>query len=241
MKFWVSIFFLSFFPAAIFSQNNKDTGADHHLADRHEQALSFMFNAGTSFYTAKDMRINEFMNKYGYRPPQNFPIALYLETAVLPSRSKMAYGINAKIIVSDQDLITADFSLGAYRRFFETKHLWFMGGLSMGEHFDRIVLNKGLPPLFDSIAAQYGRTLSLHRTGFIAEPAAKVFWYPLQTKGFQLGLFAATAYDLDFNSRWKLGYYPQNSDRFKRLKKPTGINTKQEFGWVLSGGISIGF
>jgi hypothetical protein len=240
MKFWLSILFFIFLPFPIFSQFKDDTAAIHHLYNN-DSVFSFMLESGASFYRAKDVRINNFLNKYGYIPPRNLPVAIWVEAAVLPSKSKMIYGINAKTIISRQDLITADFSLSVYRRFYQTKNFWFLAGIAIGEHFDRIVLNKNLPPLFDSLAEQYRRTLSLHRIGFITEPTVKTFWYPLQTKKIQTGIFAAVGYALDFNSRWRLGYYPQNSNRFIRLKKPTGINTKHEFGWVFSGGVSIGF
>jgi hypothetical protein len=159
----------------------------------------------------------------------------------MPFKSKMILFINGSTIISRQDVITADFELGAYRRLLETKKLWVIAGISSGGQFDRVVLNGRLPPAFDSLATQYGRTLSLHRTGFIAEPGVKVFWYPIQNRRSQFGIFASAVYDVNFNGRWRLGYYSPNSNTFKNLKTKTDIGSLHEFGFGLSAGISICF
>jgi hypothetical protein len=238
MKKWLYILFFGLSPAILFSQVRDDTAAVHPAKS---PGYSLMFDAATVFYSGKDSRINNFLSKYGYTPPQNIPMGIRLEMAVMPSGSRMVYSINAETIVSKQSISTADFSLGIYRRFYEIKNLWILGGIALGEHFDRIVLNGNLPPSFDSLAELYGKRLSLHRIGLIAEPAAKVFWYPLQTKKTQAGFFAGVGYNLDFNSRWRLGYYPQNRNTFKRLKYQTDVSTIHEFGWALSAGLSICF
>ncbi len=113
-------------------------------------------------------------------------------------------------------------------------------GLSVGEHFDRVVLNGKLPSFPDSLSQAYHTTLSLRRTGLVIEPATKFFWYPFQKKKMRMGIFGGIYYDLDFNSRWRVGYYPHNSGPFKNLRKPTSIRTSQESGWVYSLGLSIG-
>jgi len=206
-----------------------------------DSAFLFMFNASTTFYEVKDQRINKFLAKYGYTPPQNIPVGLRLELAVMPSGKKMVYSINASTIISHQDILTADLSLGIYRRFFETKSLWISAGLALGEHFDRIDLNGSLPPLLDSLAKEYTVNLSLHRTGLIVEPGTKIYWFPVQSKKLQFGLTAGIYYDFDFNSKWRVGYYPQNHNSFKNLRKPTHISTIQEFGWVFSTGLTVVF
>jgi hypothetical protein len=249
MNNYLSILAFLFSPCILFSQNNSDTaGFDNNPANlshryKDDSAFLILFNTSTVFFTAKDSRIKNFLGKYGYTPPKDIPMGIQFELAVVPSKSKMMYRVNAATIVSKQDIVTADFSLGAYRRFFETKNLWVLAGIAFGVHYDRIVLNKGLPPSFDSLANQYDRTLSLHRVGFITEPSAKIFWYPLQTNNFQLGLFAGIGYDLDFNSKWKLGYYNQNGSytTFKKIKKTTNVLTLHEYGWVLSAAISACF
>jgi hypothetical protein len=230
---WCCILILAFAPFTLKSQSLKDSSAI--------PSYSLMFNVSTTFYTAMDTRINSFLTKYNYSKPQNVPVGLRFEIALMPSGGKMVYGINAGTVISNQDIVTADMSLGAYYRFFETKNFWILAGLSVGEHFDRIVLNGELPPSFDSLAKKYNTTLSLHRDGIIIEPATKFFWYPFKTKKTQLGLFTGIYYDFDFNSRWRVGYYPENSKTFKNLRKPTNVATVHEFGWVFSSGLSICF
>jgi hypothetical protein len=220
-------------PVIVLSQSKRDSTI--------VPAYSLMFNISTIFYTAKDTRINNFLRKYNYTQPQDVPVGLRFEIAAIPSGGKMLYGINAGTIISNQDIVTADISIGAYRRFFETKNFWILAGISIGEHFDRIVLNGELPPSFDSLSKKYNTTLSLHRDGVIIEPATKFFWYPFKTKKTQLGLFTGVYYDFDFNSRWRIGYYPENSMTFKNLRKPTSVATVHEFGWVFSSGLSICF
>ena len=245
---YILVFVLT--PGILFSQIKTDTVSVHNTRnspefnkriDHADHVFTFMFNASTIFYTTKDQRINKFLSKYGYSQPRDVPMGLRLELAGMPFGGKMIYSINAGTIVSKQDISTADLLLGVYRRFFETKKLWFLAGIALGEHFDRIVLNGNLPASFDSLAKKYNTTLSLHRTGFIVEPAIKIFWYPVQTKKFQLGIFTGIYYDLDFNSRWRVGYYPHNGNTFKNLRRPTNVGTVQEFGWVFSSGFSVCF
>jgi hypothetical protein len=229
----VMIFVLA--PAVLFSQTKVEK------ADHADSSYLVMFNVSTLYYAPKDLNINKFLSKYGYEQPRNIPIGLRIELAVMPSGGKMIYGLNLGTIISRQDITTADISIGVYRRFFETNHIRLLGGLSLGEHFDRIVLNGKLPPALDSLSKKYNATLSLHRTGLIVEPAVKVFWYPVKTKKYQLGLFAGVYYDLDFNSRWRVGYYPHNGQSFKNLRKPSSVSTVREFGWVFSSGLSVCF
>lgn len=233
MRNWHCILPLVFAPVTLLSQSLKDSSAT--------PSYSLMFNISTVFYTAKDIRINSFLAKYNYTKPRNVPVGLRFEIALMPSGGKMIYSINAGTVISNQDIVTADMSLGAYRRLIETKNFWILAGVSVGEHLDRIVLNGELPPSFDSLSQKYNTTLSLHRDGIIVEPATKFFWYPFKTKKSQLGLFTGVYYDFDFNSRWRVGYYPENSMTFKNLRKPTNVATVHEFGWVFSTGISICF
>lgn len=246
---WLCILALFLSPAALFSQLKTDTATrDNRSVNaslRHryhaDSAFSFMFNPSTVFYTARDSRINKFLTKYGYIPPQEIPVGIGFEVSGMPFGSKMMYSLNAASVLSRQAISTADFSLAAYRFIAETKNIWVVAGMALGMHFDRIVLNGQLPPSYDSLEAQYNSTLSLHRSGLIVEPGTKIFWYPWQRKKIQLGLFAAIAYDLDFNSRWRLGYYPENRGTFKRIKRPTDVGTVHEFGWVFNTGLSLCF
>jgi len=200
-----------------------------------------MFNISTVFYSANDAKINKFLGKFGYTQPQKMPVGLRFELAGIPFGRNLVYSLNAGTIVSRQDIVTADVSLGIYYRFIKTKSISFLSGVAFGEHFDRVVLNKGLPPNLDSLAIKYNTTLSLHRTGFMAEPTAKFFWYPLQLKKIRIGLFTGIYYDMNFNSRWRVGYYPNNGKTFKNLRKPTQVSTIEEYGWAFCTGLSISF
>ncbi len=249
-SFFTFIAICLFLPAILFSQNSykKDSVYIHHSDKRphiyqDDSTFSILFNASNTFYTAKDLRINNFLTKYGYTPQQIIPVGINLEIAAIPFNTKMMYSLKAGTIISRQDIITSNFTLGAYRRIFETKKIWILAGAGLGKHGDRIALNGNVPPDIDSLAHQYEKILSLHRTGFLAEPAVRFFWYPIQTKKFQLGLFATAAYDFAFNTQWKLGYYNQNGQftSFKRIRRPTNVQTEHELGWALSDGISFCF
>jgi hypothetical protein len=246
---WLCILILILSPTILFAQNKSDSSTQNNVKKqppfRHkyhgDSTFSFMFNPSNVFYTARDSRINKFMEKYGYVPPQQIPVGIRLELSVMPFGSKMMYSIHAATILSRQDIATADFSLSAYRFIAETKNIWVAAGVGLGIHFDRIVLSGQLPPSFDSLENEYKSTLSLHRSGLVAEPGAKLFWYPWQKRKIQLGLFSGIGYDFDFNSHWHLGYYPQNRHTFKRIKKPTNVGTVHEFGWVFNLGLSLCF
>ena len=224
-----------------FSSSTKKSAPPRLYQD--DSTFSILFNASNVFYTAKDPKFNNFLNKYGYRAPQNVQVGINLELAAVPFSTKMMYSLSAGTIISRQDIVTSNFTLGAYRRLLEKKQFWLLAGLGLGKHGDRIALNGNAPPNIDSLSQQYNRILSLHRTGFLIEPAVRFFWYPIQTKKFQLGLFANAAYDFAFNTRWKLGYYNQNGQftSFKKIGKPTNVQTEHELGWAFSDGISFCF
>jgi len=248
MRYYFFLFLFICLPVFLFSQSgsdssmliNKQAPLSSSYVHQRDSTFSLLFNASTIFYTAKDSRINNFLDKYGYTSPQTVPMGIRLELAVIPFESKMMYSINAATVVSRQSIVTADFSLGAYRRFVEKKNFWIVAGLALGVHYDRIVLNGNLPPSFDSIANIYGNRLSLHRAGFVAEPSTKIYWYPFQWQKFQIGMFAGVGYDFDFNSQWKLGYYNKNGTytTFHRIRQSSNVKTHHEYGWVFTAGLS---
>ena len=225
---------LSILPAALFSQAR---------TIKEDSTFSILFNVSTVFYTAKDARTDNFLNKYGYRAPQNVPVGINLELAAIPFDSKMMYCLNASTIVSPQAIVSSYFKLAAYRQFFERKHFWLSGGLGAGTHGSRIALNGRMPPNFDSLANLYGKELVLRRTGVVIEPALRAFWYPFRTPKFQLGLFGNVGYDFAFNRKWKLGYYNQNGNvsSFRGISKSTNVLSQKEFGWAFSDGLSFRF
>ena len=223
-------------PAALFSQTAKDS-------PKKDSTFSILFNISTVFYTAKDARINNFLTKYGYVPPQDIPVGVNLEVAALPFNSKMMYSINMSTVVSRQAIVSSFFKLAAYRSFFERQHFFASAGLGAGLHGSRIVLNGKMPPSFDSLANATNEQLVLRRTGFFLEPGLRTFWYPIHTRRFELGLFANIAYDFAFNHGWKLGYYNNHGQyaSFKSLGKTSAVQTHHEFGWAFSTGLSFRF
>jgi hypothetical protein len=243
-------------PAALFSQIKQDTGSFDQWKTAHpmhtvhpvhryqvDSTFSILFDVSAVFSTAKDSKIDNFLTKYGYAAPQNIPVGINFELAAIPFDSKMMYCLSGGTIVSRQDIKSTIFKAAAYRQFFERRHFWISGGLGLGIHGSRIFLNGKMPPSFDSVANLYNRELVLKRNGFEIEPGVRFFWYPIQTRKFQLGLFANTAYDLSFNSRWKLGYYNPSGQfsSFKSLSKRTGVQAQHEFGWAFSDGLSFRF
>jgi hypothetical protein len=238
-------------PAIVFSQVKDDSVSVNHsknfLSPRHypeDSTFSILANISTVFYTANDSKIDNFLVKYGYNAPQKIPLGVNIELAAVPFESKMTFTISGSTIVSKQDIVTAEFKIGAYRRFFEREHFWISAGLGLGTHGSRIILDGNMPPHFDSLAAQYGKQLALRTTGFVVEPGVRFFWYPLQTRRFQLGIFANPAYDFSFNTRWKLGYYndSRQSSSFKDISKNSDVqNSHKEFGWALGDGLSFCF
>jgi hypothetical protein len=243
----VFIWMIVCIPGILHAQNNtdsislqkqtKNTGS----VKSEKTVFPIMFNISSVFYSTQDSKINKFLGKYGYTQPQQIPVGLRFELAGIPNGGRMVYSLNAGTIVSRQDITTADISLGVYYRFVKSKKISLLSGVAIGEHFDRIVLNGALPPNLDSLAIKYNTTLSLHRTGLIVEPAVKFFWYPLQAKKIRVGLYTGIYYNMDFNSRWRVGYYPHNGHTFKNLRKSTQVSTVEEYGWSFSTGLSISF
>jgi hypothetical protein len=238
---WLLLFLL-LMPAVLLSQEQRDKTSLGD-ANRSTQTFSILFNVSTVFYTAKDEKIDNFLTRYGYKAPQGVPVGLNFELAAIPVNSRMMYSLQASTIISKQDIGSTIFKAAAYRRIWGEKHFWISAGLGVGSHGSRIFLNGKMPPAFDSLANQYHKELVLRRTGFMIEPAVRFFWYPIRTRRFELGLFGTVAYDLSFNSRWKLGYYNPSGQfsSFKSLSKKTGVQTHREFGWAFSDGLSCRF
>src|SRR5580704_12547707 len=159
----IFILLVVLFPVLAPAQTRTDTvirSLNMHDTYQAASEYSFMISPGFGFYTIEDTKINSFLAKYGYLPPQEVPVGIQLGIALIPYGSKMVYGVNASTIVSKQSMITADFTLSVYRRIVQNRKCWVTAGLAFGEHFDRIVLNGNLPPSFDSLAKHYGSTLS---------------------------------------------------------------------------------
>ncbi len=240
-----------YWPAIVFSQ---DSSAQRHAFPREESHLplnkfpedstfAILFNISDQFYTANDPKINRFLSKYGYAKPQAIPVGINIELAAVPQNSKMLYSLNASTVVSKQDIAESYFIAGFFRKLIDKSSFWVLAGSGIGTHGSRIVLNGNLPPSFDSLANQYHRLLSLRRRGLLIEPALRLYWYPLQLHKLQLGIFAHAGYDFSFNTPWRLGYFSQNGQftSFNRIRKSSNVQTVQEYGWVLSNGLSFCF
>src|SRR5580692_12411235 len=146
------IILLMFFPAILFSQVKEDSSYSTHSRTinpvhryREDSTFSILVNLSNVFYTAKDSRINNFLNKYGYIAPQNIPVGVNLELAAIPFESRMTFTLSASTIVSKQDIISSEFKLGAFRRLFEREHFWIAAGLALGSHGSRVILDGNMP------------------------------------------------------------------------------------------------
>jgi hypothetical protein len=133
---------------------------------------------------------------------------------------------------------------GVYYAVVKKKSFLLFAGAGGGYHTDIINLNGDLPPEYKAIAAQVNHELALRRTGLIAEPAIRTYWYPLTFgKKLQVGLYAAAGYEMDFNSHWHLGYYDNNHGnkcaKFRHVTKPSDQFQVSEFGFSYSGGLSL--
>ena len=75
-KGWV-ILAIILTPTILYSQVPADT-------TKVRSSFSFMFNVSAVFYSTKDDRINNFLDKYGYVKPQQIPMGLRFELAGMP-------------------------------------------------------------------------------------------------------------------------------------------------------------
>src|ERR1700761_279273 len=219
------VFLLTAAAGPVFAQVPKDT------------SFSLFVNTGLSWTHANDPHINRWLEKYGYPAEPHVPTSFNFEVAAIPASSKLLYSVKVSTITDGKDLTAFHISAGLYTRLFETKCLLLYAGGAIGYHADIITLNGALPPDYEQLAQQYHTSLALRRTGLFVEPALRAFWYPLQFRAFQIGLYGGLGYDLDLNSHWVLGYYSNNHGEyghFKELQKPGDQQTVSEYGFSLS-------
>lgn len=209
---------------------------------KRDSSFSLLFNSGISFTHANDPHINHWLEKYGYPPEPHVPMSVNFEMAAIPAYSRLLYTIKLSSITSGRNLSSYNISAGLYASMLKSKHFFLYLGGSVGLHGDIITLNGQLPPEYEQLALQYHSPLALRRRGLFVEPAAKVFWYPVHFRVLELGLFAALGYDLDINSKWKLGYYSNNHGKFshfRELGKPNDQMKVSEYGVFYSAGLSF--
>ena len=69
-----------------------------------------------------------------------------------------------------------------------------------------------------------------------------MFWYPVNIRMVQIGLYGGLGYDIDFNSRWRLGYYSNEHGKyshFRGLGKPSDQKRVSEYGLSYAAGLSF--
>lgn len=212
---------------------------------RTDSSASLLFNSGISFTHANDPHINRWLEKYGYPPEPHVPSSINFELAAIPARSRLLYSIKVSSINSGNNFSSYNISAGLYASLIKWKSFLLFAGGAVGLHGDIITLNGQIPPQYAQLDTQYNAHLALRRGGLLIEPAARVFWYPLRLHNVQIGAYASLGYDVDINSKWKLGYYSDSHggkfSHFKELGKPTDQAKVSEYGVVYSAGLSLRF
>ena len=208
-----------------------------------DSSFSLLFNTSISFTHANDPHINRWLEKYGYPTEPHVPSSLNLEIAAIPVASSLMYSIKLSTITSGKNFSSFNILGGLYSALIKKPDfLLYLGG-GAGFHCDIITLNGNMPADYMELARQHGTAqLALRRAGLFIEPAVKAFWYPLRIHNVQVGLFGGLGYDLDFNSRWRLGYYNNNHGQyshFRGLKKPEDQRRVSEYGFSFNAGVSI--
>ncbi len=207
-----------------------------------DSSFSLLFNSGISFTHANDPHINRWLEKYGYPAEPHVPSSLNFEVAAIPAYSKLLYTLRLSTINSGRNLASFNILGGLYTALVKKQRLLVYLGMGVGYHNDIVTLNGNMPPDYKQLSTQYHTPLALRRTGLFLEPALRAFWFPVHYHNTQLGLYAGLGYDLDINSRWKLGYYDNNHGKyghFRDLKKPDDQQRVSEYGLAYNAGISL--
>ena len=207
-----------------------------------DSSFSLLFNSGISFTHANDPHINRWLSKYGYPTEPHVPASVNLELAAIPAHSRLLYSIRLSTITSGNNLSSYNAVAGMYYAFFKTPHFLLFAGGSAGLHGDIITLNGNLPPAYKEMAASHPEPLALRRRGLVLEPGVRAFWYPVHIRNVQVGAYAGLGVDMDFNSRWRLGYYSNNHGKyahFRGLGKPSDQTRVSEYGLLYNMGLSV--
>ncbi len=207
-----------------------------------DSTFSLLFNGGLSFTHANDPHINRWLDKYGYPTEPHIPSSLHFEIGAIPVNSRLMYDVRVSTINSGKNLTSFNLLAGLYAAIIKRHSFLLFAGAGVGFHRDIISLNGNLPPEYQQLATRYNKPLGLRRGGLILEPALRAFWFPLHFGKMQLGLFGSAGVDMDFNSRWRLGYFDNTQGRsshFKRLIKPTDQKRVSEYGLAYNGGLTF--
>lgn len=207
-----------------------------------DSTFSLLFHSSISFSHADDPHINRWLSKYGYPTEPHVPASLNFELAAIPVSSRVLYSLKISTIISGKNLTSFNVLGGLYGAIAHTSSFLLFAGLGTGYHDEIISLNGDMPQDYKDLAKQYHKQLVLHRTGLFVEPAIRAFWYGISCHQVQVGVFADLGYDLDINSRWKLGYYQNGNskfNRFKKINKPADQQRVSEYGLAYNAGLSL--
>ncbi|HEY4209646.1 MAG TPA: hypothetical protein VGM31_22625 [Puia sp.] len=223
-----------------------------------DSTFSLMFNGGLSFTHANDPHINRWLAKYGYPTEPHVPSSLHFELSAIPVNSRQLYSIRVSSINSGENLSSFNLLIGLYHALIKQKSFLLFAGGGIGIHRDIIALDGNMPDEYKQLAARYNKPMGLRRGGLILEPSMRALWCPLHlsfdrpggstSEGqgharrtfLQIGLFGGLGMDMDFNSRWRLGYFDNSRGKysnFRRLIKPTDQKRVSEYGLAYNIGI----
>jgi hypothetical protein len=200
------------------------------------------FNSGIGFTHAHDQKINSWLKKYGYPQEPSVPSSYNFELGAMPVNSPLLYTIRLTTINTLQNLSSYSFSLGLYRALVNRRKLMVFAGGSLGYHDDIINLDGSVPESYHNPSVPADSQLALRRSGLFLSPGARLAWYPIGIRNVQLGVTTALGYDLDFNSRWRLGYYSDDHgkyEHFKEIDKPADQQRVTEHGFSFGAGLSL--
>jgi len=224
------VFFLLTATAPAYSQSAPDPG------------FPLFFNSGMSFTHARDPKINHWLEKYGYPPEPRVPTSYNFEIAAMAANSRLMYTVRVSTVNTLANLSSYSFCAGVYSAIVKRRSLKLLLGGAMGYHDDIIKLNGEVPAEYRQHPAPPQSELALRRSGLFLAPGARLFWYPVNIRNVQLGLFSTLGYDLDLNSRWRLGYYSNDHgqyDHFRKIEKPDDQSRVTEYGVSAGAGLSV--
>lgn len=207
-----------------------------------DSTFSLYFNSGLSFSHAGDPHINRWLKTYGYPEQPHVPTDLNFELAAMPAASRMLFSVKISTVNSGGNFSSYNALLGAHVALVKQRSFMFLVGGMAGLHGDIITLDGAIPQEYEQLAASHQEPLALRRRGLVLEPGVRLFWYPVNIHAVQLGFYGGLGYDLDFNSRWKLGYYSNDHGKyshFRGLGKPDDQKRVSEYGVAYSAGVSF--
>jgi hypothetical protein len=207
-----------------------------------DSSFSLFFNSGLSFTHANDPHINKWLKEYGYPAEPHVPTSVNFELAAMPEASPLLYSIRLSTINTGDNLSSYNATLGLYTALVKHRSFLFFAGGMAGLHGDIITLDGNIPAAYKQMAADHPEPLALRRRGLVLEPGVRLFWYPVNIHNVQLGFYGGLGYDLDFNSRWRLGYYSNDHGKyshFRGLGKPSDQKRVSEYGIFYAAGLSF--